>query len=174
MYGSIFRESSRIDRVRRVLFKKPTRSKAFERFWSRLVAFSSRFVNVNENVDVTSGYTMHACTCSSLFLLFLGQTLHAHDHSYYYLFWLRVEVQKATLSLVTSLRLITHTHHPMREESASSFVHELHDVVHDALPLYVTPPLENSLVCSVSRWKTGSQRGRRFDRRNRPGATIWK
>ena len=127
-----------------------------------------------KRVDVTSGYAMHACTCSSLVSTFLlGQTLHAHDHSYYYLFWLRVEVQKATLSLVRSLRLIT-PHRPIRKESASSFVHELHKIVHDDLPLYVTPSLENSLVRSVSRWKTGSQRGHRFDRCNRPGGTIWK
>ena len=115
---------------------------------------------------------VHVFVSSSPFLL--GQTLHAHEHSYYYLFWLRVKVQKATLSLVTSLRLMTHTHRPMREESASSFVHELHKVVQDALPLYVTPSLENSLVRSLSRWKTGSQRGHRFDRLIFPGATIWK
>ena len=67
-YGSIYRESSRIDLVRRVLLGKPTRSKVFERFCSRFVAFSSRFVNVNDNVDVTSGYI--PCTRARVRLLF--------------------------------------------------------------------------------------------------------
>ena len=100
---------------------------SIERFLSPFNAFSSRFVEiVNETLTshIRHLVRMHACTCSSLVSFFLGETLHAHDRSNHYLIWLRVEVQKATLSLVTSLRLIANTRRPIRETLASSFARE--------------------------------------------------
>ena len=81
---------------------------------------ASRFVEiVNETMTSQILHLVHArvhvlVSC----FLFLGETLHASDRSNHYLIWLRVEVQKATLSLVTSLRFMTHTRRPMREKLA--------------------------------------------------------
>ena len=82
--------------------------------WSVSGRLSSRFPRVSwrfVNETVTShvghlGYArVHVLVSCSPFLL--GQTLHARDRSNYDLFWLRVEVQKATLSRVTPFAIYT-------------------------------------------------------------------
>ena len=99
--------------------------------WNVSGRLSSRFPRVSWRFvkeTVTSvGRPSWPCTRARARLLFhflLGQTLHARNRSNYDLFWLRVEVQKATLSRVTPLRFMTHTRRPISEEFASPFVRE--------------------------------------------------
>ena len=66
-------------------------------------------------------------------------------------------------ALSRDVAAVNYAHPTSNERKVCVIVREgVHKVVHGALPLYVTPSLENSLVRFVSRWKTGSQRGERY------------
>ena len=133
-------------------------------------AFSSRFVEiVSETMTSHVRHLGHArvhvlVSCSPFF-----GTNAARAWSFRIFPYLVARRGAKSNALSRDIAAVNYSHPTSNERKVGVIVCEgVHKVVQGALPLYVTPSLENSLVRLVSRWKTGSQRGERYS-----DATSW-